>query len=123
MALGYPEELNLVRWRLEEPFDPLNPTATLEVPPEHRFDLLSRGQDRALAKTADKTAEQIEQDIAALERYRRLKQARIDWAKTHWMRVRAWGARKPPYGEWTYGERRCRSWHAATTGGDDQAAA
>jgi hypothetical protein len=101
-CLGYPEQFNIVRWSLEEAFDPAT-GATISMPDALRIPLLTSSQERRLGDE-ERTA------------YRTTKAARITWASEHWMRVPAWGGRAVPGGEYRYSESRCGDWHARSLG-------
>jgi hypothetical protein len=101
-CLGYPEQFNIVRWSLEEAFDPAT-GATIPIPDELRIPLLTSSQERRLG-------------VEERETYRVTKTTRIAWARERWMRVPAWGGRAAPAGEYRYSEVRCREWHARSLG-------
>lgn len=101
MCLGYPEQLNIVRWSLEEAFDPAT-GVTIPMPDTLRIPLLTSSQERRLGD--------------ARAAYRESKAARIAWTSERWMRVPMWGGRAAPGGEYRYSEARCRDWHARSLG-------
>lgn len=101
-CLGYPEQFNIVRWSLEEAFDPANGT-TIPMPDELRIPFLTSSQERRLGDE-ERNA------------YRTTKAARIAWASERWMRVPSWGGRAAPGGEYRYSEARCGEWHARSLG-------
>ena len=76
MCLGYPEQLNIVRWSLEEAFDPAT-GVTIPMPDAMRIQLLTSSQERRLG--GERAA------------YRAAKATRIAWANERWMRVPVWG--------------------------------
>lgn len=116
VGLRYPDEFNNQRFALEEPFDPNNPDVVLAIPEEYRLTLLSRGAERALRTRAGKTEEQIAGDLENLRAYEAKKEARMRWSKAQWMRVRPWGGRKTPHGDWWYSAEACQRWCDASTG-------
>lgn len=101
MCLGYPEQLNIVRWSLEEAFDPAT-GVTIPMPDAMRIQLLTSSQERRLG--GERAA------------YRAAKATRIAWANERWMRVPVWGGRAAPGGEYRYSEAQCRDWHARSLG-------
>lgn len=106
-CLGYPEQFNIIRWSLEEAFDPAT-GATIAIPDEMRIPLLTSSQERRLGAEERAT-------------YRTTKAARIAWLRDRWKRVPAWGGRAAPGGEYQYSEARCGEWHARSLGQSVQA--
>ena len=105
-CLGYPEQFNIIRWSLEEAFEPATGVA-IAMPDELRIPLLTSSQERRLG---------VEQRAT----YRAAKAARIAWMRDRWKRVPAWGGRAAPGGEYQYSETRCGEWHARSLGNGPQ---
>jgi hypothetical protein len=102
VGLGYPEQFNIVRWQLEEAFDPAT-LETIPIPADLRCPLLTTSQLRRLSD-ADRAD------------YAERKEARKVWARDHWMRVPAWGGRQTPGGEYRYSAQACREWYQRSLG-------
>lgn len=101
-GLSYPEAFNAARWELEEGVDPAT-GAAIPIPTEIRVPYLTTSQVRKL-EPEERT------------KYLAKRAKRIAWTKAHWMRVRCWGGRAAPGGEYRYSAALCIEWSARMAG-------
>lgn len=96
------EEFTITRWALEELFDPASGQGA-PIPAEWRVTLLSSSERRRLP------AHEQQDYLARID-------ARKRWAKTVFLRIAVWGARKLPRGEWKFEEALVRAWGSSLRG-------